>query len=167
MSGGSHNYVCYDIEEQLCGKMHDLELDELMKDIAELAHDLEWWDSADHSEEVYRETVLKFKRKWFQSSREQRLKVYVDQTLEKQRSELYSLIGVKVGDSVPAADVAPVVHGKWKATGTFKVADYNYTVVEQRCSACGHCSIRFKNKAESNYCPKCGSKMDEEEHNNV
>ena len=68
--------------------------------------------------------------------------------------------------SIPAADVAPVVHGKWKATGTFKVADYNYTVVEQRCSACGHCSIRFKNKAESNYCPKCGAKIDEEEHDN-
>lgn len=67
---------------------------------------------------------------------------------------------------VPLSDVAPVAHGKWKATGTFKVADYNYTVVEQRCSACGHCSIRFKNKAESNYCPKCGAKMDEEEHDN-
>lgn len=72
-----------------------------------------------------------------------------------------------VVQSVPAADVKPVVHGKWKVTGTFKVADYNYTVVEQRCSACGHCSIRFKNKAESNYCPKCGATMDEEEHNNV
>ena len=69
-------------------------------------------------------------------------------------------------NKIPAADVAPVVHGKWKATGTFKVADYNYIVVEQRCSACGHCSIRFKNKAESNYCPKCGAKMDEEEHDN-
>ena len=66
-------------------------------------------------------------------------------------------------NNVSAADVAPVVHGKWKATGTFKVADYNYTVVEQRCSACGHCSIRFKNKAESNYCPKCGAKMDGED----
>lgn len=64
---------------------------------------------------------------------------------------------------IPAADVKPVVHGKWKVTGTFKVVDYNYTVVEQRCSACGHCSIRFKNKAESNYCPKCGATMDEEE----
>ena len=68
----------------------------------------------------------------------------------------------EIADEVPDADVAPVVHGKWKATGTFKVADYNYTVVEQRCGACGHCSIRFKNKAESNYCPKCGAKMDEE-----
>lgn len=64
-------------------------------------------------------------------------------------------------DKIAGGEYAPVVHGKWKATGTFKVADYNYTVVEQRCSACGHCSIRFKNKAESNYCPKCGAEMDE------
>ena len=149
MSGGSHNYVCYDIEEQLCGKMHDLELDELMKDIAELAHDLEWWDSADHSEEVYRETVLKFKRKWFQSSREQRLKVYVDQTLEKQRSELYSLIGVKEGDSVPAADVATVVHGRW--------------VNGCQCSVCGdrHGPYNSRHRPYYNYCPNCGAKMDE------
>ena len=72
---------------------------------------------------------------------------------------LQRVVDVQLG-RMTAADVAPVVHGKWKATGTFKVADYNYTVVEQRCSACGHCSIRFKNKAESNYCPKCGAKMD-------
>lgn len=85
-----------------------------------------------------------------------------------EKDEKISLFGA-VADAtmlvsdIPAADVAPVVHGKWKVTGTFEVADYNYTVVEQRCSACGHCSIRFKNKAESNYCPKCGAKMDEEE----
>ena len=78
-------------------------------------------------------------------------------------SPFYSNALMEEIKAIPAADVAPVVHGKWKATGTFKVADYNYTVVEQRCSACGHCSIRFKNKAESNYCPKCGATMDEEE----
>ena len=153
MSGGSHNYVCYDIEEQLCGKMHDLELDELMKDIAELAHDLEWWDSADHSEEVYRETVLKFKRKWFQSSREQRLKAYVDQTLEKQRAELYSLIGVKEGDSVLAADVAPVVHGRW--------VYHNFDTI---CSECRKSAIfdEWEQQAETEFCPHCGAKMDKE-----
>lgn len=153
MSGGSHNYVCYDIEEQLCGKMHDPELDELMKDIAGLAHDLEWWDSADHSEEVYRETVLRFKRKWFQSSREQRLKAYVDQTLEKQRAELYSLIGVKKGDSVPAADVAPVVHGRWTQVDDTKC----------RCSNCDIIAlIGLYPHGDKNYCPNCGAKMDEE-----
>lgn len=42
MSGGSHGYIYYEIESQLCGAMHDRELNDLMKDIAELAHDLEW-----------------------------------------------------------------------------------------------------------------------------
>lgn len=50
MSGGSHNYVCYNIENDLCGQMHDRELDDLMKDIAELAHDLEWYDSGDRGD---------------------------------------------------------------------------------------------------------------------
>ena len=40
MSGGSHNYICWKIEEELVGRMHDAELDDLMNDIAELAHDL-------------------------------------------------------------------------------------------------------------------------------
>lgn len=64
MSGGSHNYISYDIEELLVGKMFDPVLDELMKDVADLVHDLEWWQSSDTIEEVYRETVAKFKRKW-------------------------------------------------------------------------------------------------------
>lgn len=34
MSGGSHNYVCYRIEEDLYGQMYDEELNDLVKDIA-------------------------------------------------------------------------------------------------------------------------------------
>lgn len=101
MSGGSHNYICYDIEEQLCGKMHDAELNDLMNDISKLAHDLEWWESADCSEENYRETVRTFKQKWFNSPREERLKKYIDGALERQKTELYNLIGIKVDDNVP------------------------------------------------------------------
>lgn len=97
MSGGSHSYVCYTIEEELCGQMHDPELNDLMDDIAKLAHDLEWWESADYSEETYRANVRKFKEKWFSTSREERLKTYVDEALERQRSEFYSMIGIKKG----------------------------------------------------------------------
>ena len=97
MSGGSHGYVCYTIEEELYGKMHDPELNDLIKDIAKLAHDLEWWESADYGEGAYRETVRNFKQKWFNSSREERLKTYVDEALERQRSELYSMIGIEEG----------------------------------------------------------------------
>ena len=65
MSGGSHNYICYHIEDDLCGQMEDKELDDLMKDIAELAHDLEWYHSCDKDKEDYMKTVKNFKQKWF------------------------------------------------------------------------------------------------------
>ena len=92
MSGGSHNYVCYNIENELCGQMHDRELDDLMKDIAELAHDLEWYDSSDISKSAYIETVAKFKAKWFNGNRKERLKGYVDESIRNLKSELYALI---------------------------------------------------------------------------
>jgi hypothetical protein len=92
VSGGSHNYVCYNIENELCGQMHDRELDDLMKDIAELAHDLEWYDSSDIGRADYMETVKKFKDKWFNGNRKERLKGYVDESINNLKSELYALI---------------------------------------------------------------------------
>lgn len=55
--------------------------------------------------------------------------------------------------SIPAADVAPVVHGKWK-----HVAGMN-----SKCSECGHYFpvIEFEKRPfDINYCPNCGAKMD-------
>ena len=72
--------------------MHDRELDDLMKDIAELAHDLEWYDSSDMSKSEYLETVAKFKAKWFNGNRKERLKSYVDSAINDLKSELYALI---------------------------------------------------------------------------
>ena len=95
MSGGSHGYICYRIEEELCGQMYDAELNDLMKDIVKLAHDLEWYDSSDIGEESYKKTVAEFKRKWFKAEREDRLKVYIDDAMEKLRSEMYLLIGME------------------------------------------------------------------------
>lgn len=66
--------------------------------------------------------------------------------------------------AMPAADVAPVVHGKWS------INEYEFFT----CSVCGG---GYYNGAEStaqaesylnsgftyNYCPNCGAKMDKEE----
>lgn len=95
MSGGSKNYVCFRIEEELVGQMHDAELDDLMKDIVTLAHDLEWWQSGDYCESDYRDAVKWFKEKWFVNSREARLKGYVDDAVEKLKTEMYDLLGVE------------------------------------------------------------------------
>lgn len=55
--------------------------------------------------------------------------------------------------AIPAADVAPVVHGKWENVPGNGVYD---TI----CTYCGfHLGIRFY---PSEYCPNCGAKMDKE-----
>lgn len=95
MSGGSHGYIYSQIQNELCGQMYDIELNDLMNDIAKLAHDLEWYDSSDISEESYKKTVAEFKRKWFGAEREDRLKVYIDDAIEKLRLDMYLLIGTE------------------------------------------------------------------------
>lgn len=51
-------------------------------------------------------------------------------------------------DNTPAADVVPVMHGKW-------IAHKNGRWIYAECGACG--SVH---DVKSNYCPSCGAKMD-------
>ena len=95
MSGGSKNYIYHKIEDELCGQMYDDEINDLMEDIKKLAHDLEWWISSDITKERYFETVKEFKKKWFESTRDERLKDYVDRKTKELRDDLYILIGLK------------------------------------------------------------------------
>lgn len=54
--------------------------------------------------------------------------------------------------SIPAADVAPVVHGRW-GTGRFNLETGNY---EAQCTSCRN----FSKEYGKPYCPNCGAKMD-------
>lgn len=54
--------------------------------------------------------------------------------------------------SVPAADVVPVVHGRW-GTGRFNLETGNY---EEQCTHCRN----FSQEYDKPYCPNCGAKMD-------
>ena len=58
--------------------------------------------------------------------------------------------------SIPAADVAPVVHGRWV-----------YHNSDTICSECRKSAIfdEWEQQAETEFCPHCGAKMYEEEHN--
>ena len=93
MSGGSHGYFYSAIQDELCGQMKDAELNDLMQDVAKLAHDLEWADSCDISKESYFKTVEEFKAKWFYTPREKRLKEYIDEKIKRTTEELYRLVG--------------------------------------------------------------------------
>lgn len=93
MSGGSYGYHYCTIDNEYVGAMYDAELDEMMRDLVVVLHDVEWWQSADIGEEDYRRTVKQFKDKWFNGNRSERLKPIIDRKIEQLRAELMYLIG--------------------------------------------------------------------------
>lgn len=99
MSGGSYNYIYCKLSEECENRMYDAEMDDMIKDLCEVLHDLEWWKSCDSSEEKYRATLAKFKAKWFKGNRQERLKGYIDDQIGIVRKQLYALIGEPMAES--------------------------------------------------------------------
>lgn len=60
--------------------------------------------------------------------------------------------------NIPAADVAPVRHGRWDSSGKYRFIDNSVAV---RCTECG-CSLAEPEYRRYvwNYCPICGARMD-------
>jgi Zn finger protein HypA/HybF involved in hydrogenase expression len=59
---------------------------------------------------------------------------------------------------VPAADVAPVVHGQWDDSGRYTFPSGDVAV---RCTNCGCALTESEYRLYNwNYCPICGAKMD-------
>lgn len=58
---------------------------------------------------------------------------------------------------IPAADVAPVVHGRWDDSGRYTFPGGSTAV---RCTNCG-CALTVSEYHLNNwnYCPVCGAKM--------
>jgi hypothetical protein len=69
MSGGSYSYVYCKVEEECVNRMFDSQLNEMMKDLCKVLHDLEWWRSSNFDEDSYRKTVTEFKKKWFKQTK--------------------------------------------------------------------------------------------------
>ena len=59
---------------------------------------------------------------------------------------------IDVIEDAPAADVAPIVRGRW-GTGRFNLETGNY---EEQCTHCRN----FSEEYDKPYCPNCGAKMD-------
>lgn len=79
MSGGSLDYFYYRLEEHV-GDFKDKELDDLVKDLAQLFHDREWYLSGDIGKGNWNEARDKFKEKWFTPlGREERIEQYLDE----------------------------------------------------------------------------------------
>lgn len=71
----------------------------------------------------------------------------------------YAYAAEQLLDEIPAADVAPVVHGRW-------IEDHDYL----KCPECGvmvKWDFTFFDIGNWNYCPNCGAKMDGGDNNEV
>ena len=62
---------------------------------------------------------------------------------------------ISVLNSVPAADVAPVVHGKWIQC----FEDWRMQIEGDKCSICGFEHYGTP-RGEFKFCPNCGAKID-------
>ena len=61
-------------------------------------------------------------------------------------------------NSIPSADVAPVVHGWWDDSGRYTFPGGSTAV---RCTNCGCALTESEYHLNNwNYCPVCGAKMD-------
>lgn len=72
----------------------------------------------------------------------------------------YNTTIIRAIESVPSADVSPVVHGQWQIIEDDILCD---TWI--KCSVCGneHETAYEQDLSSYSYCPNCGAKMDLEE----
>lgn len=90
MSGGSLDYFYSTLEDHI-GDFGDKELDDLVRDLATLFHDREWYLSSDTNEGAWRDSRDAFKKKWFtQAGRETRVAAY----LSDLRDEVFEMLGL-------------------------------------------------------------------------
>lgn len=67
----------------------------------------------------------------------------------------YFANAAKMIEILPAADVAPVVHGRWQQIG------YDEAMNRITCSCClEYWNITDNDTETFNYCPNCGARMD-------
>lgn len=102
--------------------------------------------------------------------REALLKAYLDFSLAKSKAakarkgvaffqgELYPMIEItekewiRLINAAPAADVAPMVHGRWE-----RVTTKFFAAQTARVGYCQNCN---EERFVDNFCPNCGAKMD-------
>lgn len=103
MSGGRFSYMDSSLMDEIFGYsekprdvFEDMEISQLVWDVLELIHDFDWYASGDTGEDDWLKAKAKFRKKWFETARKDRLKKIIDEKVEETRMELYKTIGVKV-----------------------------------------------------------------------
>ena len=91
MSGGAFDYAYYKIYD-VARYTGDKEIERLLNDLADLMKSEEWYRSGDTGYEDWDKARKEFKKKWFKTSREDRLKEIIETECERVKSELMELL---------------------------------------------------------------------------
>ncbi len=130
MSGGSLDYFYNQLNEHV-GDFKDKELDELVKDLAELFHDREWYLSGDYGEGNWNEARDNFKQKWFgEGARAERIEKY----LEEVKQELLHSFGV---DKRYCQDCKHWIVSDKHKEGKYGDCEFHTGCYMHRCETCG------------------------------
>ena len=105
MSGGRWQYRDSSLKDDIFGwtdkprnVFEDKEISELVWDVFDLLHDFDWYASGDTCEETWLKQKNKFKHKWFETPRKDRLKKIIDESAEEYKKAMYKTVGIKVED---------------------------------------------------------------------
>ena len=112
MSGGAFDYHdstlksdmfpyswCDDTRSLRDDPFEDQEISQLMFDLLQLAHDLDWYKSGDTCEETYLKAKQKFRDKWFGKGRRKTLEALINRIFDNAKAECMTMIGGKQNDA--------------------------------------------------------------------
>ena len=91
MSSASQSYVYY--VEAATRYIEDAEIKDLILDTAKLLRDVEWFTDCIDDPGQVEEAIYRFRKKWFDTPRNERLKEYIVEALEMVKEDMLSLIG--------------------------------------------------------------------------
>lgn len=107
MSGGCWNYRNDTLQSDIFGwgidtteeamkvnPLKDKEMSGILFDILQVLHEYDWYMSGDTNEKDYRESVKKFKEKWFTKEPSDRIMYVVDNSLKDLKEELLITFGL-------------------------------------------------------------------------
>ena len=105
MSGGYFNYANNNLQDKIFTRswtgtrdprddpFHDVEISDIVFDVFELIHALDYYESADYGEGTYRKCLTEFKDKWFgKGARQKRLLKYIDDAFASARADLIAMV---------------------------------------------------------------------------
>lgn len=87
------------------------------------------------------------------------IEAFDDERVDRNYGDVSPESVIKVIESIPTVDAAPVVHGRWSEKRW--ITDYDWGVINHRVIVCSACKGEISDGEQTRYCPNCGAKMKE------